>query len=396
MVGLRLVLAWLVAVAALLAIGPTTSEATFPAGTAGKIAFSRAQGGQTNLWLMNPDGSGQLNLTSGLASTFETQPVFSPDGQRLAYISEADVFVIGSDGSSPTNLTNSSAPEEQDPDFSPDGRRIAFARFDGPAAEILTVNADGSGLTPITQTTEVSESQPSFSPDGRRIAFTRSVAGSADIWVMNADGTGQGPLTSTAQTDSDPSFSHDGSRIVFRRDGDLWVMNADGSGELQLTNTPGGMSQETDPVFSPDDQQILFTLFNGMSGELYLRDAAGSQTNLTNTPTPVSEQQPDWEAVYTCGGRRATLIGTDSADVIKGTKAADVIVGNGGNDKLVGRAGKDRLCGGGGKDKLKGGAGNDRLFGGAGKDKLAGAKGRDKCAGGAGRDKATACEKGKL
>ena len=173
-------------------------------------------------------------------------------------------------------------------------------------------------------------------------------------------------------------------------------MNADGSGQLQLTNTPGVMSQEIAPVFSPDDSQILFTLHNGMSGDLYLRNADGSQTNLTNTPNPVSEQQADWEVVYSCGGQRATIIGTDAPETFKGTKAADVMVGNGGNDKLVGRGGKDRICGGTGNDKLKGGSGNDRLFGDAGKDKLAGAKGRDRCSGGQGKDKGTACEKGKL
>ena len=161
--------------------------------------------------------------------------------------------------------------------------------------------------------------------------------------------------------------------------------------------TPGIANQEGGPVFSPDGGRIVFRRFNGMQGEILVMNADGSaELNLTNTPAPVSEASADWESMYRCAGRRATLVGTDSAEILKGTKRADVIVGNGGNDKLVGRGGKDRICGGRGNDKLKGGAGNDRLFGGAGRDKLAGQKGSDKCAGGAGKDKGTACEKGKV
>jgi Ca2+-binding RTX toxin-like protein len=103
------------------------------------------------------------------------------------------------------------------------------------------------------------------------------------------------------------------------------------------------------------------------------------QVDLTNTPAPASDGNPDWESVYFCGGRRATIIGTDSAEKLKGTKRADVIVGNGGNDKIKGKGGNDRICGG------------------AGKDKLVAAKGlKDRCVGGPGRDTGKGCEKGKL
>ena len=373
-------------------------EASFPLGEPGKIAFFRSEGVLADLWLMNPDGSAQLDLTNTGGSVYESEPSFSPDARRVAFVRNSGIWVIGIDGSNATNLTNSFATEEQNPDFSPDGRRIAYASFTADGySDILEVNLDGSRITPITQTPGVTEVQPSYSPDGRRIAFTKSVGG-PDIWVMNADGSGAAPLTSGSTVDVDPSFSHDGKRIAFRRDGDIWVMNADGSGAVRLTNTLGVANQEASPIFSADDKRIVYALFNGMQGEVLTikPDGSGGPANLTNTPCPVSELAPDWEYVYACGGQRATIVGTDSAEILKGTKRADVIVGNGGNDKLVGRGGKDRICGGAGNDKLKGGADNDRLFGGAGKDKLAGAKGTDRCSGGKGRDKGTACEKGKV
>ena len=88
-----------------------------------------------------------------------------------------------------------------------------------------------------------------------------------------------------------------------------------------------------------------------------------------------------------CHGQKATLVGTDGADVIKGTKKRDVIVGLGGNDKIIGLGGNDVICGGAGKDKEIGGAGRDTLYGDGGKDKVMGGLGKDMLVGGGGKDR---------
>jgi hypothetical protein len=69
-----------------------------------------------------------------------------------------------------------------------------------------------------------------------------------------------------------------------------------------------------------------------------------------------------------CGGKPATIVGTNGKDVRSGTRGRDVIVGLGGNDKLSGLAGNDLICGGAGRDTLKGGGGRDVCKGGKGKD----------------------------
>ena len=97
--------------------------------------------------------------------------------------------------------------------------------------------------------------------------------------------------------------------------------------------------------------------------------------------------------VQRCSGKRATIVGTGKADVLRGTRERDVIVGLGGGDVIRGRAGKDLICGGRGNDELDGGPGRDQLLGGKGKDKLRGGKGRDLCIGNAGRDRASKCER---
>jgi hypothetical protein len=85
-----------------------------------------------------------------------------------------------------------------------------------------------------------------------------------------------------------------------------------------------------------------------------------------------------------CGGATATILGSDSGDVLKGTKGKDVISGFGGRDEISGLGGNDILCGGAGKDVLVGGGGRDRLLG---------QGGTDRCTGGAGKDTAPKCER---
>jgi Ca2+-binding RTX toxin-like protein len=65
----------------------------------------------------------------------------------------------------------------------------------------------------------------------------------------------------------------------------------------------------------------------------------------------------------TCGGRAATIVGTDQADALKGTPGRDVIAALGGNDTVSGLGGNDVLCGGLGRDRLVGGPGHDTLLG---------------------------------
>jgi hypothetical protein len=94
-----------------------------------------------------------------------------------------------------------------------------------------------------------------------------------------------------------------------------------------------------------------------------------------------------------CGGRKATILGTKKADSLRGTKKRDVILGRGGRDVLIGAGGGDLICGGTGGDKLVGGKGDDKLFGGGGDDKLIGGPGNDRCDGGTGKDHAKGCGK---
>lgn len=88
-------------------------------------------------------------------------------------------------------------------------------------------------------------------------------------------------------------------------------------------------------------------------------------TNVRLAPDP-------WPSV-SCDGTRATILGTESADVLIGSDEADVIVGRGGDDTIEAGPGDDIVCAGAGDDRVDAGTGIDRVHGGPGSDSLSGA-----------------------
>jgi hypothetical protein len=85
-----------------------------------------------------------------------------------------------------------------------------------------------------------------------------------------------------------------------------------------------------------------------------------------------------------CGGRPATIVGTDRGESIRGSKRDDVIATLGGNDRIRSKGGNDVICAG---------PGNDRIVAGSGRDRIRGGPGIDRCDGGGGRDRARGCER---
>jgi TolB protein len=139
----------------------------------------------------------------------DSNPVWSPDGRRIVFESNWQLWVMNADGSAQRRLTRNGA-RNLAPAWSPDGRRIAFERRIGRVQstswcsgcgtakffEVWVMNADGSGQQRLTRT-RTRNLAPSWSPDGRKIAFVSKRDGQAEIYVMNPDGSGQRNLSRT-------------------------------------------------------------------------------------------------------------------------------------------------------------------------------------------------------
>jgi Tol biopolymer transport system component len=221
------------------------------------IAFVRG-----GLRVINADGSRERQLTHKLAVSHVFAPAWSPAGRAIAFVGQRDrggdkmeIYVVNADGSGKRQLTHNTV-RDSNPVWSPDGRRIAFEN----KWQIWVMNADGSGKRQLTRTGP-HNFNPVWSSDGTMIAFERGTrqrdpcSGCPGSWgfgvyVMNADGSHQKRL---AQAGSQPHWSPDGRQLAFvsQRDGDpdIYLMNAEGSNQRNLTRAAG--NRESQPVWSP-------------------------------------------------------------------------------------------------------------------------------------------------
>ena len=127
----------------------------------------------------------------------------------------SEIYVMNTDGSGQRNLTQNRAADAY-PAWSPDGKGIAFAtarddrtgRCTDPSAcnlEIYVMNPDGAKQRRLTRD-PAADSFPAWSPDGRKIAFASRRDRNFEIYVMNADGGGQKRLTRNPLDDTVPAW----------------------------------------------------------------------------------------------------------------------------------------------------------------------------------------------
>lgn len=145
-----------------------------------KVVYATRSNGNYEIALVNPDGTGHQQITSN--TTDDVNPVWSPNGQKIAFQSyrdgQAEIYVMNADGSGVTRLTND--PEYDGmPTWSPDGQKIAFTSRRTGSYRIYTMNANGSNL--VQRSTKPYSQSPAWSPDGSLIAF--SADGNNDGWL---------------------------------------------------------------------------------------------------------------------------------------------------------------------------------------------------------------------
>jgi TolB protein len=263
------------------------------------VAVLRPQStGRADIFLMNADGSNAVALTD-TPQEREYHPTWSPDGRRLAFVRSADsqlpsynLWTMGADGSGAAQLTfPAEHPDERvtEPAWSPDGSRIAYLQ----GTRLYLMDADGRNRRPVGTAAGLGEVVwVSWSPDGSRLAIERQrPAGGWEIATVGADGSGLRVLTPAGSHESWPAWSPDGTKIAFAAEtaDNYWalaVMNADGSGRRTLTSPP--TLYQVTPSWSPDGRWIAYVAYREAVGaEAIVIRADGSESRSLGPSAPL-------------------------------------------------------------------------------------------------------------
>ena len=222
----------------------------------------------------------------------------SPDGRHLVFHMLGDIYRVSIDGGEAEALTNGIEWNFQ-PRFSPDGRRIAFISDRDGAENIWIMDADGGNPTQVSKEREHLLHNPAWSPDGDYIAARknyvsrRSIPAGA-IWLYHRGGGGGVELVERLHGEqsqkniAEPNFSPDGRYLYYSQDvtaGEVWEYNKDANTgvfaiqrldrETGKTETavsgPGGAIR---PVVSPDGKKLAFVRRNSetLTSRLVVKD----------------------------------------------------------------------------------------------------------------------------
>jgi len=258
-----------------------------------QICFSGFTSTNKEIYVVDYDGANLKRVTEHNSTSI--LPQFSPEGNRIAYLSFKDrfpfLYVLDLTSGRSTVLSKDVGMNVS-PAWAPDGNQLAIALSKDANAELYFVNPDGSGKRRLTNDKSL-ETSPTFSPDGKEIAFVSDRIGGAQIFAMGVDGSNLRRLSFQGGRSYDPEWSPDGKKIAYAVEQggfEIYVMNADGSDPRRLTDSPG--SNES-PSWSKDSRHIVFASNRSGRWELWTVNVESGIERRINIPN-LNCQGPSW------------------------------------------------------------------------------------------------------
>ena len=202
------------------------------------IAFLRTVGdwpccgnSETSLYLIRPNGSGEVRLLDGIKSVFappDWSPVWSPDSQWLSVRNtNNEVIIVNSQSGEALNTLVNIGFSGNGMSWSPGSEWLALANMESTGNNVTLVDPVSGQIQNLAIH---ASGGVSWSPDGSRLRFANTDQGNWEIYTITPAGTGLLNLSNTPDEDeADPIWSRTDRYIAYNCRGGIGVMKADGT-----------------------------------------------------------------------------------------------------------------------------------------------------------------------
>jgi len=249
------------------------------------IYFVSTRTGNKEIWVMDPDGKNQRQITH--LNFLSIEPAVSPDGSKIAFTSyvhrNAGIFVFSVDQDRVRDLRfyNQSASVNSSPSFSPDGKQIIYSSSapGSRCCRIFIANLDGTGFRAISSMVSI-DTEPKINPKtGSEILFTSGRSGPQQVYKMNMDGADVERLSEGTGEAGNATWHPDGQIIAFawtkgfaEQAWNIFVMDVASKRPTQLTHGEGKNEQ---PTWAPDGVHLAFASTRTGRYQIYTMTADG-------------------------------------------------------------------------------------------------------------------------